>query len=109
MYTLNLMDGTTISNLKRINPYTFEMDRNDSAIYFQLNDDNLCIAFLTEGDTLEGVYVDYGLQNWMQQYDGSVRFRINPWDEIHRESNREKRNKKRYEKEDKRQKRGEKK
>ena len=74
MYSLHLLDGT-ILNVRRINPSTFELDSNDSQIYFALNESNLSFALLYKDDMLEDVFLDYVRQNY--SYDnGVIRFRI---------------------------------
>ena len=93
MYSLHLMDGTVISNLKRLNPSTFELESNDSQLYFQLNNENLNLAFLNEGDMPVDMFVDYTLQNF-SCFCGVIQFRLGPWDNVNRESNRERKKRK---------------
>lgn len=86
MYNLQLLDGTIITNLQKINSSTFELDSNDSSIYHKLNDYNLTLALLFEGDLLEDVFIDYKLTNFSNM-SGVIRFRIDRakggiWDEF---------------------------
>lgn len=88
MYKLNLMNGT-ILNVCRLNPSTFELNSNDTHLYNLLSN-NLTLAFLSREDgILEDIFVDYDLQNFSCLND-VVRFRIGPWDEVNRISNRDK-------------------
>ena len=86
MYNLQLLDGTIITNLQKINSSTFELDSNDSSIYHKLNDYNLTLALLLEGELLDDVFIDYKLTNFSCA-GGKVRFRIDRakggvWDEF---------------------------
>lgn len=89
MYSLNLMDGTTISNLNKIGENTFTVESPDSQLYFLLTDSNLSLAFLEEEDLPAEIYTDFALVNFSFQ-DGIIQFKIGPWDEVHKETNREK-------------------
>lgn len=88
MYKLSLMNGTTLT-VCRLNPSTFELNSNDSQLY-NLLANNLALAFLSnEDDLLEDIFVDYDLQNF-SCLNNVIRFRIGPWDEVNRLSNKEK-------------------
>lgn len=89
MYTLTLMDGTNIKHLKRITPNVFERESQTSQMRFQLTPHNLTIAFLSEGDLLADVFVDYALQNFNWD-NGIIRFRIGPYNEIYKMTRQEK-------------------
>jgi hypothetical protein len=56
---LELTDGTTIDNLKRINKYVYEVEGAPSSLYFQLSNTNLAFATLynDEGD-IEEMFVN---------------------------------------------------
>ncbi len=76
MYTLQLADGSTIINLKRVNPSTFELKSDEtSPIYFQLSDQNLSFATLYKDGELEDVLFDYTRQNFIWQ-NGVISFRL---------------------------------
>lgn len=77
MYTLQLTDGSSISNLTRINPSTFSLESNDPDTYWQLSDSNLEFATLLHDNELEEVLMDYTLQNYSIS-GGTIRFRIAP-------------------------------
>ena len=86
MYNLQLLDGTIITNLQKVNSSTFELDSNDSSIYHKLNDYNLTLALLLEGELLDDVFIDYKRTNF-NCAGGKVRFRIDRvkggvWDEF---------------------------
>lgn len=72
---LQLVDGTTITGLRRINPGTFELDSSDSSLYYKLDENNLSLALLFEDDLLEDIFVDYKLSNF-SCVNGVVDFRI---------------------------------
>lgn len=88
MYDLYLMDGTIIKNIRRLNPATFEIDEGNNDLYFNLNDSNLCIAYLCEGDLMVDIFIDYARQGYTILPDGKVRFKIAPWNEVHHVSNK---------------------
>ncbi len=82
MFSLQLADGTLIDGLKRINPSTFELISNDNILYHQLNDFNLSFAILLDEDgVMSDVYLDYTLQNFIQQ-SGIVYFRLTSINEL---------------------------
>ena len=88
MYKLHLVDDSSLE-VYRLNPSTFILSGGND-LYDQLSDSNLAIALLCdENDMLVDVFVDYTLQNFSCPGDGTIRFRLGPWDEVHRESNRE--------------------
>lgn len=75
-YSLQLADGSTISNLQRINPSTFELKSTDGGIYHQLNDYNLSFAILLNEDgDMEDVFLGFTMQNFSCQCE-ITRFRI---------------------------------
>lgn len=83
---LQLLDGTIINDLQRINPGTFKLNSDDSSLYYKLNGNNLSLALLFEGDLLEDVFIDYKLTNFSNM-SGVIRFRIDRakggiWDEF---------------------------
>lgn len=67
MYNLQLLDGTIITNLQKINFSTFELDNDDSSIYHKLNDYNLTLALLLEGELLDDVFIDYKLKKYIAE------------------------------------------
>lgn len=81
MYTLQLADGSSIENLKRINPRTFSLNNTNSNVYWRLSDNNLSFATLLHDDELDDVFIDYTLQNYSVQ-EGVIRFRIAPYSEV---------------------------
>lgn len=77
MYKLILADGTELDNIMRVNPSTFEIQSDDSQIYWKLSQDNLAFATLYKDDELEEMFIDcartsYSMQNWL------IHFRISP-------------------------------
>ena len=74
MYSLELMDGTIIHNVNRINPSTFEVE-GDSSLYWLLTEDNLACATLYLGDEIEDIFINCRRQNFYCN-NGIVRFRI---------------------------------
>lgn len=88
MYDLYLMDGNIIKNIRRLNLATFEIDKGSNDLYFNLNDSNLCIAYLCEGDSMVDIFIDYARQSYIVLPDGKVKFRIAPWNEVHYVSNK---------------------
>lgn len=77
MYTLQFVDGSSLSNLRRINPSTFTIDSTNPDIYWRLTDYNLSFATLLHDDELDDVFIDYTLQNFCVQ-GGTTRFRVVP-------------------------------
>lgn len=77
MYKLLLADGTELTNLKRLNPSTFEIDSNDNQIYWQLSDDNLAFATLYKDEELKEIFVDCMRASYTMQ-NGVIHFRITP-------------------------------
>ena len=59
MYSLRLLDGSSINGLQRLNPSTFELQIEDCSIYLKLNDDNLSLAVLLEGEDMIDIFIDY--------------------------------------------------
>ena len=88
MYDLYLMDGNIIKNIRRLNSATFEIDKSNNDLYSNLNDSNLCIAYLCEGDLMIDIFVDCARQSYIVLPDGKVRFKIAPWNEVHHVSNK---------------------
>ena len=79
LYTLQLTDGTSLTNLTRINPSTFLLPSTDPSTYWKLSDSNLELATLMFNDELEEIFMDYTLQNYSLS-GGAIRFRIAPLD-----------------------------
>ena len=77
MYKLILADGTTIDNIMRVNPSTFEIESNDPQIYWELSQDNLAFATLYKDDELEEMYIDCARTSYTMQ-NGLIHFRIGP-------------------------------
>ena len=77
MYKLVLADGTELDGLERLNPSTFEIESNDSQIYWQLSDDNLAFATLYKDEELEEIFMDYTRASYTMQ-NGVIHFRITP-------------------------------
>lgn len=77
MYKLILADGTTIDNITRVNPSTFEIKSNDPKIYWDLSQDNLAFATLYNDDELEEMYIDCARTSYTMQ-NGLIHFRIGP-------------------------------
>ena len=77
MYKLILADGTIIDNITRINPSTFEIESDDSQIYWKLSQDNLAFATLYKDDELEEMYIDCARTSYTMQ-NGLIHFRISP-------------------------------
>lgn len=81
MYKPILADGTELNNIRRLNPSTFEIESNNSQMYWVLSQDNLAFATLYKDEELEDVFIDclrtsYSIQN------GIVHFRITPLSEV---------------------------
>lgn len=89
MYTLQLADGSSISNLSRINANTFTLQSTDASIYWKLSDSNLGFATLLNNDELEDVFMDYTLQNYSVS-GGTIRFRIVPLQTIQEQEKHQK-------------------
>lgn len=78
MYKLLLLDGSTIDNLRRINPSTFELDGDNSLeIYFKLNERNLTYAILFKDNIIDDVFINYTKNNFVYQ-NNIISFRISP-------------------------------
>lgn len=77
MYKLILADGTEIDNLYRLNPSTFELESNDSQIYWSLSEDNLAFATLYKDEELEEILMDCARTSYSMQ-NGVIHFRITP-------------------------------
>ena len=78
MYKLQLLDGSTIDNLRRLNPSTFELDGNNSLeIYFKLNERNLTYAILYKDNIVDDVFINYTKNNLVCQ-NNVISFRISP-------------------------------
>ena len=77
MYKLVLADGTELEGFERLNPSTFEVQSNDSQIYWQLSDDNLAFATLYKDEELEEIFMDYTRASYTMQ-NGVIHFRITP-------------------------------
>jgi hypothetical protein len=75
MYKLELLDGTIIDNLTRLNPSTFSKPSDSSDIYYKLTDDNLSCATLYKDDEIEDILIDYSRQNFFWE-NGIISFRI---------------------------------
>ena len=85
MFSLQLADGTLIEGLYRVNPSTFELLSNDNTLYHQLNDFNLSFAVLLDEDgVMSEVYLDYTLQNFIQQC-GIIHFRLISVEELQKQ------------------------
>lgn len=85
MFSLQLADGTLIEGLHRINPSTFELLSNDNTLHHQLNDFNLSFAILFDEDgVMSEVYLDYTLQNFIQQC-GIIHFRLISIEELQKQ------------------------
>lgn len=89
MYTLYLLDGTIIDNLQKVGNNAFEQQGYNYEVYRQLNDRNLSLALLCEGELLREVYIDYARLNFY--CDGTTRFRIEPAAVVYKIPNSEKR------------------
>ena len=81
MYKFVLADGTELNNICRLNPSTFEIESNNSQMYWALSQDNLAFATLYKDEELEDIFIDclrtsYSIQN------GIVHFRITPLSEV---------------------------
>lgn len=87
MYTLYLLDGTTIDNLQKVGNNAFEQQGCNYEAYRQLNDRNLSLALLCEGELLQEVYIDYARLNFY--CDGTTRFKIAPATQVYRIPNSE--------------------
>jgi hypothetical protein len=59
LYSLRLLDGSSINGLQRLNPSTFELQSEDGSIYWKLNDDNLSLAILLDGEDMIDIFIDY--------------------------------------------------
>lgn len=81
MYKLLLADGTEINNLCRLNPNTFEINSNDSSIYWLLSDKNLAFVILYKDGELEEVILDSKRASYSMQ-NGLIHFRIIPRDGV---------------------------
>ena len=77
MYKLVLADGIKLEGLERLNPSTFEIQSNDSQIYWQLSDDNLAFATLYKDEELEEIFMDCMRASYSMQ-NGVIHFRITP-------------------------------
>lgn len=77
MYKLLLADGTEINNLCRLNPNTFEINSNDSSIYWLLSDKNLAFATLYKDGELEEIILNSKRASYSMQ-NGLIHFRIIP-------------------------------
>ena len=77
MYKLVFADGTELDGLERLNPSTFEIESNDSQIYWQLSDDNLAFATLYKDEELEEMFMDCTRASYTMQ-NGVIHFRITP-------------------------------
>lgn len=77
MYKLVLADGTELTGLERLNPSTFEIESNNSQIYWQLSDDNLAFATLYKDEELEEIFMDCKRASYSMQ-NGVIHFRITP-------------------------------
>ena len=77
MYKLVLADGTELEGLERLNYSTFEIQSNDSQIYWQLSDDNLAFATLYKDEELEEIFMDCMRTSYTMQ-NGVIHFRITP-------------------------------
>lgn len=82
MFSLQLADGTLIKGLNRLSPSTFEIINNDKTLYHQLNNFNLSFAVLfDEDDVMSEVYLDYTLQNYIEQ-NHTIKFNLISFDEL---------------------------
>lgn len=82
MYTLNLADGTSLTGLRRLHHYVFQMDEEEgNRVYFALSDSNLAFATLYEDDEMVDVLFDYTRQNYIK-LNGVIEFRLAPLAEI---------------------------
>ena len=82
MFSLQLADGTLIEGLYRVNPSTFELISNDNTLYHQLNDFNLSFAVLLDEDgVMSEVYLDYTLQNYIEQ-NHTIKFNLISFEEL---------------------------
>lgn len=77
MYKLVLADGTELDGLERLNYSTFEIQSNNSQIYWQLSDDNLAFATLYKDEELEEIFMDCMRTSYTMQ-NGVIHFRITP-------------------------------
>ena len=77
MYKLVLADGTELDNIMRVNPSTFEIQSDDSQIYWKLSQDNLAFATLYKDDELEEMFIDCARTSYTMQ-NGVIHFRITP-------------------------------
>ena len=77
MYKLVLADGTELEGLERLNYSTFEIQSNNSQIYWQLSDDNLAFATLYKDEELEEIFMDCMRTSYTMQ-NGVIHFRITP-------------------------------
>lgn len=65
MYTLELADGTTITGLRRLHHYVFQLDSTESVkIYSLLSPENLSFATLYKDGELDEVLLDFEKQNF---------------------------------------------
>ena len=87
MYSLYLLDGTVIDNLQKVGNNAFEQQGCNYEAYRQLNDRNLSLALLCEGELLREVYIDYARLNFY--CDGTTRFKIAPAAQVYRIPNSE--------------------
>lgn len=76
-YILELMDGTSLTNLSMPKPNTFTLERKASApVYFQLNDDNLkCATLYDEEGNIVEIYIDATMQNFSHN-NGVIQFKL---------------------------------
>ena len=89
MYSLYLMDGTIIHNIRQIksNKFILPNDINNKWFY-ALNDDNLTIAYLCkDDDIIEEIYLDYARKSYVRQIDGTIEIILAPWKEVNTVSN----------------------
>lgn len=85
MFSLQLADGTLIKGLNRLSSSTFEIISNDKTLYHQLNNFNLSFAVLFDEDgVMSEVYLDYTLQNFIQQ-GGIIHFRLISVEELQKQ------------------------
>ncbi len=81
MYKLVLADGTELNNIHRLNPSTFEIESNNSQMYWILSQDNLAFATLYKDEELEDAFIDCARTSYSMQ-NGIIHFRITPLSEV---------------------------